>query len=310
MSAPRSTPVGEAGSLRRTANGDRLYRALITLAAATVPALLLLLTWQLWRSAQPAMGKFGFGFIVSGSWDPVLDDYGAGPLVAGSILTALGAALLAAPFAIGGAIWSVEFVPRRLKIPLTALIDLLAAIPGVVYGLWGVLVMLPWCRTHLYAGTGYGPSILTAILLLAVMMFPFLLGTLRDLFQTVPRAHRDAALALGATRWEAVRTALLPSTRSGIVGSILLAAGRAFGEAMAVAMVIGASHAPVGSLLAPGFTLAAVLPHEFIEAVSGMHIASLSYAAFILFIVTVATNAAARALLVRASRHPSLGGDR
>src|SRR6478736_4185292 len=153
MSAPRSTPVGEAGSLRRTASGDRLYRALITLAAATVPALLLFLTWQLWRSAQPAMERFGFGFIVNGGWDPVLDEYGAGPLLAGSIITSLGAALLAAPFAIGGAIWSVEFVPRRLKTPLTALIDLLAAIPGVVYGLWGVLVMLPWCRTTLFTGS-------------------------------------------------------------------------------------------------------------------------------------------------------------
>lgn len=309
MSAPRSTPVGEAGSLRRTASGDRLYRALITLAAAAVPTLLLLLTWQLWLGARPAIARFGLGFITSGNWDPVLDQYGAGPLLLGSLLTTLGAAALTAPVAIGGAIWSTEFVPRRLKTPLTALIDLLAAIPGVVYGLWGVLVMLPWCRTS-FAGSIGDPSLLSATLLLAVMMFPYLLGTLRDLLQTVPRAHRDAALALGATRWEAVRTAILPATRSGIPGAILLAAGRAFGEAMAVAMVIGASHSPVTSLLAPGFTLAAVLPHEFAEAVSGLHIASLSYAAFILFVVTVATNAVARALLVRSSRHHVVGGAR
>src|SRR6478609_2349296 len=127
MSAPRSTPVGEAGSLRRTASGDRLYRALIMLAAATVPALLLLLTWQLWRSAQPAMGRFGFGFIASGNWDPVLDEYGAGTLLAGSLLTTLVAAILTAPFALGGAIWSAEFAPRWVKMPLTTLIDLLAA---------------------------------------------------------------------------------------------------------------------------------------------------------------------------------------
>jgi phosphate transport system permease protein len=132
------------------------------------------------------------------------------------------------------------------------------------------------------------------------MMFPVLLGTLRDLLQTVPRAHRDAALALGATRWEMVRTTLLPASGSGILGAVLLATGRAAGEAMAVAMVIGASHSPVTSLLAPGFTLASVLPHEFAEAVSGMHIASLSYAAFILLVVTVATNGVARALLGRA----------
>jgi phosphate transport system permease protein len=297
MSAPRSTPVGEAGSLRRTASGDRLYRALITLAAATVPVLLLLLTWQLWQGARPAIERFGLGFIASRSWDPVLEQYGAGPLLAGSILTSLLAAALATPFAIGGAIWSAEFVPRRLKTPLTILVDLLAAIPGVVYGLWGVLVMLPWCRSQ---GLLEGPSLLAATLLLAVMMFPFLLGTLRDLFQAVPRAHRDAALALGATRWEMVRTTLLPASRQGILGAILLASGRAAGEAMAVAMVIGASHAPFTSLLAPGFTLASVLPHEFAEAVSGMHIASLSYAALILLIVTVATNAAARALPARA----------
>jgi phosphate transport system permease protein len=312
MSGPGRNTVDDVNTLQRTASGDRWYRLVLTIAVATVPALLLVLVWQLWRDAGPAVDRFGLGFILGSGWDPVLDEYGAAELLAGTFLTTLLATLLAAPLAVAGAFWQEVFAPRALRRPLTALVDLLAAIPGVVYGLWGVLVMLPWCRAVLFPalqaevgwfpgldGIVYGPSLLAASLLLAVMIFPFVLVVSRQVLRALPAAQSDAALALGATRWEVTRRVLFPSARRALGGAVLLGAGRAVGEAIAVAMVIGASHGPVVSLLAPGYTLASVLPHEFAEATSAVQVAALSYATLILLVVAVATNAAARLLLGR-----------
>jgi|SRR6478736_3109253 len=321
MSGPSGSAAEEANTLQRTDSGDRWYRLVLTIAVATVPALLLVLVWQLWRDAGPAIDRFGLGFILGSGWDPVLDEYGAGELLAGTFLTTLIAIVIAAPLAIAGAFWQEVFAPRILRRPLTALVDLLAAIPGVVYGLWGVLVMLPWCRAVLFPalqqragwfpgldGIIYGPSLLAASLLLAVMMFPFVLVIARQVIHALPATQTDAALALGASRWEVTRHVLFPAARRALAGAVLLGAGRAVGEAIAVAMVIGASHGPVVSLLAPGYTLASVLPHEFAEATSAVQVAALSYATLLLLVIAVTTNAAARLLVGRGAA--DVGGRR
>ncbi len=323
MSGASPRAIEEGKTLQRTALGDRWYRIALTIAVATVPALLLVMVWKLWRSAGPAIERFGLGFILGSGWDPVRDQYGAAELLAGTLLTTLIATAIAAPLAIAGALWHERFAPPSLRRPIGALIDLLAAVPGVVYGLWGVVVMLPWCRAVLFPalqrqggwlpgvdGIVYGPSLLAAALLLVVMMFPFILVTARDVLRSAPQDQTTAALALGATRWEAAWTVLLPAARRGLLGAVLLGAGRAVGEAIAVSMVIGASHGPISSLLGPGYTLASVLPHEFAEATSAVQVAALSYATLILLIVAVATNAGARILLGRSVGSGGTGGAR
>jgi len=312
MPGPGRNASQEANTLQRTDSGDRWYRLVLTIAVTTVPALLLVLVWQLWRDAGPAIERSGFGFILGTGWDPVQDEYGAAELLAGTVLTAGIATGLAAPLAIAGAFWHEMFAPSALRRPLAALVDLLAAVPGVVYGLWGVVVMVPWCRAVLFPalqahigwfpgldGIVYGPSLLAASLLLAVMMFPFILVTARQILRALPATQAAAALALGATRWEVARYVLFPAARRALGGAALLGAGRAVGEAIAIAMVVGASHGPIESLLAPGYTLASVLPHEFAEATSAVQVAALSYATLILLVVAVTTNAVARLLVGR-----------
>jgi phosphate transport system permease protein len=228
--------------------------------------------------------------------------------------------IMAVPLALGVAIFLTEFAPRRVRRPVATLVELLAAIPSVIYGLWAVFVLLPLLRDVLwpvlrpavswlpfFRGTFYGPSVLAAGAILAVMILPYIAAVSREVLLAVPAAQREAALALGATRWEAVWTVILPYGRAGILGAVMLGLGRALGETMAVTMVIGNRHEVSASLIEPGYTIAAAIANEFAEAVSALHLSSLFYVGIVLFLVSVAVNAAARVLVWRVARGSAAG---
>jgi phosphate transport system permease protein len=230
------------------------------------------------------------------------------------------ALVIAVPLSLGVAIYLSEFAPKSVRQPVAFLISLLAAIPSVVYGLWGIFVLIPILRTSvfpflrdvfgflpLFQGAIYGPSMLSAGIILAIMVMPYIMSVSREVLLAVPDTQREAALALGATRWEAVITAILPYARSGIVGAVILGLGRALGETMAVTMLIGNRHEIAASLFAPGYTMAAAIANEFTEAVGNMHLSALAYVAFLLFVVTVLVNAGARLLIWRVARGSGVG---
>lgn len=307
-------------SLERTNHGDRVFRGLLTLAALIVPILLGFLVYELWHGARLAIGKFGVGFLTSSVWDPVAERFGALPLVFGTLVSSLLALLIAVPLSLGVAIYLTEFAPKVVRQPVAFLIGLLAAIPSVVYGLWGIFVLVPLLRTTafpflrktlgflpFFQGPIYGPSMLAAGIILAIMVMPYIMSVAREVLLAVPNTQREAALALGATRWEAVTTAVLPYARSGIVGAVILGLGRALGETMAVTMLIGNRHEIAASLFAPGYTMAAAIANEFSEAVGDMHLSALAYVAFLLFLVTVLVNAGARLLIWRVARGSGAG---
>ena len=295
--------------------GDRLFRGFVTLAALSVPILLGFLVYELYIGAAPAIDRFGLGFLTSDIWDPVAGEFGAWPLIVGTLLSAFLALLIAVPLSLGVAIFLVEFAPKVIRGPIGFVIELLAAIPSVVYGLWGIFFLIPLLRATLFPflrstlgflpffqGPIYGPSMLTAAMILAIMVMPYIMSVSREVLLAVPVAQREAALALGATRWEAVTGAVLPYARSGIIGAIILGLGRALGETMAVTMLIGNRHEISMSLFAPGYTMASVIANEFTEASTDLHFAALTYVALVLFAVTVLVNAAARLRIWRVSR--------
>ena len=295
--------------------GDRLFRGFVTLAALSVPILLGFLVYELYIGAAPAIDRFGLGFLTTDIWDPVAGEFGAWPLIVGTLLSAFLALLIAVPLSLGVAIFLVEFAPKVIRGPIGFVIELLAAIPSVVYGLWGIFFLIPLLRATLFPflrstlgflpffqGPIYGPSMLTAAMILAIMVMPYIMSVSREVLLAVPVAQREAALALGATRWEAVTGAVLPYARSGIIGAIILGLGRALGETMAVTMLIGNRHEISMSLFAPGYTMASVIANEFTEASTDLHFAALTYVALVLFAVTVLVNAAARLLIWRVSR--------
>jgi phosphate transport system permease protein len=290
------------------------------LAALAVPVVLGFLVYELWSGARLAIHQFGLDFITTSNWDPVAEEFGAFPLIFGTLLSSLIALVIAVPLSLGVAIYLTEFAPKGLRQPLAFLIGLLAAIPSVVYGLWGIFVLIPALRTTafpllrkllgflpLFQGPIYGPSMLAAGIILAIMIMPYVMSVSREVLLAVPGTQREAALALGATRWEAVITAVVPYARSGIIGAIILGLGRALGETMAVTMLIGNRHEVAASLFAPGYTMAAAIANEFSEAVGDMHLSALAYVAFLLFVVTVLVNAGARLLIWRVARGSGAG---
>ena len=316
MSGTPTPPV----SIEGRPLGDRLFKGVLTLLAATVPVLLLVLAFGLWKGAAPAIDRFGLGFLSASTWDPVMEEFGAFPLIAGTLLSAALALLIAVPLSLGVAIFLTEFAPQRIRGPVAFLIEMLAAIPSVVYGLWGIFVLIPFLRTTAYPllkgvlgflpffqGTIYGPSMLSAALILAIMVMPFIMSVAREVLLAVPASQREAALALGATRWEAAWTAVVPYARSGIFGAVILGLGRALGETMAVTMLIGNRHEISASLFAPGYTMAAAIANEFAEATSEIHLAALTYVAFALFIITLVINAIARLLIWRVAKGAAIG---
>ncbi|HEY3933188.1 MAG TPA: phosphate ABC transporter permease subunit PstC [Gemmatimonadales bacterium] len=320
-SAARPSPARSGRSLVGTARADQVFRLLLTTCALTIPVLLVALVVLLARSAWPALTRFGFSFVTSSVWDPVAGVFGAWPMIVGTLLTAFLALLIAVPLSLGVAVYLTEFAPEVVRKPIATLIELLAAIPSVVYGLWGVFVLIPVLQHAIFPllrsllgflpffrGAIYGPSVLAASIILAIMVMPFIMSVAREVLLAVPNSQREAAMALGATRWEAVRSAIIPYARSGIIGAIILGLGRALGETMAVTMLIGNSHDLSTSLFAPGYTMAAAIANEFNEAATPMHYSALTYLALLLFGITVLVNAAARLLIWRVNRGRSAGG--
>jgi phosphate transport system permease protein len=307
-------------SLQGAAYGDRVFKLLLTVAAAVIPILLGFLVWELWQGSQLAMAKFGLDFVRTSVWDPVAEQFGAFPLIFGTLLSSLLALLIAVPLSLGVAIYLTEFAPKPLRQPVAFIIGLLAAIPSVVYGLWGIFVLVPILRKTafpflraalgflpFFQGPIYGPSMLSASIILAIMVMPYVMSVSREVLLAVPNSQREAALALGATRWEAVITAVVPYARSGIIGAVILGLGRALGETMAVTMLIGNRHEIAASLFAPGYSMAAVIANEFSEAATDMHFAALTYVALVLFVLTVLVNAGARLLIWRVARGSAVG---
>ncbi|HYW31893.1 MAG TPA: phosphate ABC transporter permease subunit PstC [Gemmatimonas sp.] len=293
---------------------DRTYRWVIAACATAIPVLLLLLAVIILRAAWPALRHSGAGFVFGGRWDVSRAQFGALPVVVGTLLSSLLALLIAGPLAIGTAIFTTEFAPRWLRAPVAFAIDLLAAIPSVVYGLWGLVVLVPLLRQSvmpilqsrfgslpIFGGPAYGPSLLAAVLVLSIMIIPYIAAVSREVLAAVPRAQREAALALGATPWEAIRDAVLPFARSGLFGGMILGLGRALGETMAVTMVIGNRHAIPDSLLDPTYTMASLLANEFGEASSRLHLSALMAVAGLLLLITLVVNVVARVLVWRVS---------
>ena len=313
-------PAGDGGLAARLSGarvGDRIYGFTITLFALFVPFLLVFIAWEIGIAAWPALRQFGFGFLTSSTWDPVRQVFGAAPAIYGTIVSSLVALAIATPLALGVAIFLSEVAPGWLRQPVAFLVDLLAAIPSVVYGLWGIFVLLPLMReylmpflrdtlhlggTPLFSGPAYGPSMLAAGVILAIMVLPYISSVSREVLLAVPRSQREAALALGATRWEAIRGAVIPYARSGIVGGVILGLGRALGETMAVTMLIGNRHEIAASLFAPGYTMASLIANEFAEASGDLHLSALMAVGFTLFVITILVNALARWLVWRVTR--------
>jgi phosphate transport system permease protein len=305
---------------RGSNRGDRVYRILLTGLALILPFLLLTIAGELLVNALPAMRRFGFSFLWTSTWDPVAEVYGAAPMIFGTLMSSLVALLIAVPLALGVAIFLTEFAPMWLRRPVAFLIELLAAVPSVVYGLWGVFVLIPFLRqvavpplkallgwTPFFSGVFYGNSMLAAGIILAIMIVPYIAAVSREVLLAVPAHQREAALGLGATRWEALWTAVLPYGRAGVIGSIMLGLGRALGETMAVTLVIGNRHDISASLLQPGFTMAAALANEFSEATTSMYLSALFEVGLMLFVITVVVNALARLLVWRVARGAAVG---
>jgi phosphate transport system permease protein len=318
-----TTPVAVSPvtRLQGAATGDRIFRIALTLGALAIPVLLGFLVYELWIGSWLAASKFGLTFLSTSTWDPVADQFGALPLIMGTLISSAIALAIAVPLSLGVAIFLTEFAPAAIRRPIAFLVELLAAIPSVVYGLWGIFFLIPVLKDTLFPflrdtlgflpffqGTIYGNSMLAAGMILAIMVMPYIMSVAREVIATVPGSQREAALALGATRWEAAWTAVVPYARSGIVGAIILGLGRALGETMAVTMLIGNRHEIAASLFAPGYTMAAAIANEFTEAGTDMHFAALAYVALVLFAVTVVVNAAARLLIWQVSKGRPSGG--
>jgi phosphate transport system permease protein len=295
--------------------GDRVFRWLTAAFAAGIVLLLAAMALQLLRTAAPALSKFGFGFVVSQQWDPVRDQFGALPFIYGTVVSSLIALALAVPVALGIAIFLAELAPDWVRKVMGFVVELLAAVPSVIYGLWGIFVLAPWLRSTvepalgrafgflpLFRGPHQGVGMLAAGIVLAIMILPTIASVSREVLRAVPDTLREGALALGATRWEAIKRAVLPAARSGIVGAVILGLGRALGETMAVTMVIGNRPEIATSLFAPGHTMASVIANEFAEATGDVYLAALAAIGFLLFVVTLLLNVVARALVWRVAR--------
>ena len=317
---PPSALPGRRVVLKSSAGiGDSIFRNLTLIFALSILAIAAAIAWQLFKNSSLSRHAFGWSFLAKQIWDPVKENYGALPFIYGTLVSSAIALLIAVPLGVGVAIFLAELAPQKVSDTCAFLIELLAAIPSVVYGLIGVFVLVPFMRVHvqpllintlgflpLFRGPAYGVGMLTAALVLAVMIVPFITTISREIFISVPASLKEAAMALGATHWEVVRLAVLPYSRPGIAGSVFLALGRALGETMAVTMVIGNRPEIAASLLAPGYTMAAVLANEFTEATSDLYMHTLIEIGLVLFVITIIVNAIGRLILYRMSPHAEL----
>jgi phosphate transport system permease protein len=300
---------------QRLASGDEIAR-LITLAFASSILLVTVgVVWELWIHSALARQKFGFSFLTSSAWDPVADKFGALPFIYGTVVTSAVALFIAVPLGLGAAIFLAELAPPRISSTFTFFIELLAAVPSVIYGLLAIFTLVPLMRTTvepflknrlgflpIFSGTILGVGYLTAGVILAIMTLPFIISISREALLEVPTEQREAALALGATRWESTWQVVVPFARLGIFGSIFLALARALGETMAVTMVIGNDPSIRASLFAPGYTIAAIIANEFTEATGEVYLQALVELALVLFLLTIVINALARMLIIATTR--------
>ncbi|WP_217644068.1 phosphate ABC transporter permease subunit PstC [Granulicella pectinivorans] len=308
---PRSSgqPMSFAERLRK---GDEIAYLVTLVAALTIILITALLAEHLWTNSLLSRQKFGFHFLTSRTWDPVNGNFGALPFVYGTVLTSFLGLLIAVPVGIGAAIFLAEMAPRKISNVLTFLVELLAAVPSVIFGLIGIFVLVPILNQvvppitdHLawlpiFSGTFYGVSYLTAGIVLSIMIVPFIVSISREVLMSVPTAQREAMMALGATKWDVTWKAVVPYAQRGIIGSVFLSLARALGETMAVTMVIGNVPEIHASLLSPGYTIAAVIANEFTEATEDIYLHALVEMALVLFVVTMIVNAGARLLMLTA----------
>ena len=289
---------------------DAVFGVIILLSAISVFAIVVLVAWELIDKSRLSLHQFGIQFFYGHDWDPVNESFGAVPFIYGTLVSSFLALLLAVPLSIGVAVYITEMCPHRLRAFISFMVELLAAIPSVIYGLWGIFVLAPLLRqyvqpflaetlgwTGFFSGPMYGLGMLAAGIILAIMIVPVIASITREVMTAVPQNQREAVLALGATRWEMIRVGVLRNARIGIVGGIILGLGRALGETMAVTMVIGNRPEIAKSLFAPGYTMASVIANEFTEATGDLYLSALVEIGLALFIVTLIVNALARLLV-------------
>lgn len=273
-------------------------------------ALIALVGWELYRSSRLSIAQFGPRFLVSSTWNPVTDQYGAWPFIYGTAVSSMIALLIAVPLGVATALYLTELAPLKIRQPVIMIIEMLAAVPSVIFGLWGIFVLVPWLRDHLFVwlkeslgflplfqGPIYGVSMLAGGIVVAIMILPIITSVSREILRSVPNLQREAAYALGATHWEVIRIAVLSYARRGLFGAAVLGLGRALGETMAVTMVIGNRPDISASLFAPGYTLASVIANEFTEATTDLYLSSLFELGLVLLAMTILVNALAQLLL-------------
>jgi len=311
----RSRPVSSAARV-----GDKVYGAITFLASLSIFAIILWLIWQLTGASLLSIHRSGWSFITGSNWDEVANIYQAKPFIFGTLYSSAIALVLAVPVSVGAAIFLSELAPRWIRTPATFLIELLAAIPSVVYGLWGIFILIPFLKTYvfkpvvesrlphlpvigmLFEGQSAGYSMLAAGVILAIMITPFITAVTRDILRAIPKAQREGSYALGATQWESIGRVVIPYAKSGIIGAVILGLGRALGETMAVTMLIGNQSPNTASgisfsLFDSGYTMASVLANKFQEAIPGLNISALVEVGLVLFVVTVVVNILARLLV-------------
>ena len=303
--------AGPRAFLRRLRSGDEIAHLLTLCFAASVVLVTSLLVYELWTNSMLARHKFGWHFLFTSIWDPIAEQFGALPFIYGTLVTSALGLLIAVPLGLGAAIFLSELAPPKISDGLTFFIDLLAAVPSVIYGLLGVFLLVPVMRTTiqpalkatlgflpLFKGPAYGIGFLTAGIVLAIMIVPFVLSVSREVLLAVPRDQREAALGLGATKWESTWKVVVPAARIGIFGSVFLALARALGETMAVTMVIGNNPKIAASLFSPGYSIASVLANEFSEATGNLYLSALIELGLVLFLLTFVLNGLARLLIL------------
>ena len=309
---PSAGPVaGSRSFLSRFRDGDEIARLVTFLFAASVVLITLFLVFELWQGSVLARHKFGLNFFFTRVWDPIFEQFGALPFIYGTVVTSVVALLIAVPLGIGAAIFLAELAPQKISGTLQFFIDLLAAVPSVIYGLLGVFIVIPLMREYVqpalkttfgflpfFQGPAYGVGFLTAGIVLAIMVIPYIISVSREILLSVPRDQREAALALGATRWESTWRVVVPFARTGILGSIFLALARAIGETMAVTMVIGNQPTISASLFSPGDSIASVIANQFTEATGDLYLQSLIELGLVLFLLTFLLNGMARLLIL------------
>jgi phosphate transport system permease protein len=310
MSAPAETHGPTLLPASSSRLSDAAFKWLALGAALTIAALIVVVGFELYRGAKLAIVHFGPGFFVSSKWNPVEDDYGALPFIYGTLVSSIIALLIAVPLGVATSLFLTELAPFKIRQPIIMVIEMLAAVPSVIFGLWGIFVLVPWLRNHLFVwlketlgflpffqGPIYGFGMLAAGIIVAIMILPIVTSISREILRSVPGLQREAAYALGATRWEVIRIAVLSYARRGIFGAAILGLGRALGETMAVTMLIGNTPQISASLFAPGNTLASVIANEFNEATGALYPSALVELGLTLLGVTILVNVVAQFIL-------------